>query len=128
MRLAKLAICLLILPLFGCLRDGESFYVPSDLGLPIGGAAVRPAQPQQAPGNQAPATGASKMMQDPEASESYGSDYVWADDEATARAMCERIAARNGWRLDDVQDAGGFAMQTGKKRFTCYYTMFGEPR
>lgn len=70
----------------------------------------------------------SPHLQDPEASESSGSDYVWADDEATARAICERIAARNGWRLDDVQDAGGFAMQTGKKRFTCYYTMFGDPK
>jgi hypothetical protein len=69
-----------------------------------------------------------RMMQDPEATESTTEEYVWADNEASARRMCERTAQRNGWRLDDVQLAGSIALQTGKKRFTCRWTMFGSPR
>jgi hypothetical protein len=125
MRLKWLSIALLF-PLTGCLDSGENFYIPADIGSIFGGGAavVRPAPPA----NQAPATGAAKMLQDPEAVEDSTSDYVWADDEQSARNMCQRTAERNGWRLDDVQEAGGIALQTGKKRYTCYWTMFGEPR
>lgn len=124
-----LPLLLLLLPLIGCSSEGEKFGpMPSDIaplfGGGGGGGAVAPAP---APA-QAPATGAAKMLQDPEAVESTGSDYVWADDKQSALNMCQRIAERNGWRLDGTDDGEGIALQTGRKRFTCYFTMFGPPR
>lgn len=121
----------LLFPLTGCFSDGEKFGpLPSDIaplfGGGGGGGGAVPA-PAQAPA-QAPGTAAAKMLQDPEAMESNGSDYVWADDRQSAMNMCQRIAERNGWRLDDVDNGEGIALQTGRKRFTCYFTMFGAPR
>jgi hypothetical protein len=44
------AIALFVLPLAGCLPDGDSYYVPTDVAsLFGGGAAVRPAPPAAQP-------------------------------------------------------------------------------
>ncbi len=86
-----------------------------------GSAPPAPAQPNLS------GTAVTKMLTDPEATESSTEEYVWADSLAAAHAMCQRTAERNGWRLDDVQLAGSIALQTGKKRYTCRWTMFGAP-
>jgi hypothetical protein len=83
--------------------------------------APAPAQPNLS------GTAATKMLTDPDATESSTEEYVWADSLDAATAMCQRTAERNGWRLDDVQLAGDIALQTGKKRYTCRWTMFGAP-
>lgn len=125
-----LAITLFLLPLVGCSFEGEKFGpLPSDIAPLFGGGGGGGAVPAPAPAPaQAPGTAAAKMLQDPEAVESNGSDYVWADNRDAAWNMCQRIAERNGWRLDDVDNGEGIALQTGRKRFTCYFTMFGAPR
>lgn len=128
MRRQFLALAL-ILPLLTACNDGfsETHWEPL-WGAPGGGGESAPA-PAPAPAQpNLPGTATTKMLTDPEATESNGSDYVWADNRDAARQMCQRIAERNGWRLDDVDDGEGIALQTGRKRFTCYFTMFGAPR
>ena len=126
----KKLIAIALLFLAGCGGEGEMDlfrYAPGGAGDMSRPLVPAPAPPAPAPA-QVPATGAAKMLQDPEAMESNGSDYVWADNRDAAWNMCQRIAERNGWRLDDVDNGEGIALQTGRKRFTCYFTMFGAPR
>lgn len=127
-----IAIALLFLPLAGC-GDGEfgRMFAPV---VPGGGggsysAPAPQAIPRSAPGysgGQLPATGASKMLTDPEAREESTSEYVYAYSETDARNICENIATRRGWRLDKVQPEN-FVNNTGKRKHTCSWTIFKEP-
>lgn len=119
----------LLLPLSGCLEQRDSFYVPTDIAPLFGGGAAAPARPmpvQPAPGSQAPGTGAAKMLEDPEASESSTSEYVYAFTEQEARSLCQKTADRRGWRLDRVTPET-FVNNLGKRKFSCFWTIFGEP-
>lgn len=72
-------------------------------------------------------TAASKMLQDPEARESTTSEYIYAYTPEEAESICQRIAARRGWRLDRKQ-AESFINSLGKQKYTCYWTIFEENR
>lgn len=123
----KLITAGIAIALGGCITDSE-------FALPTGGAGRSfmdqwqgrsvPSRSAPAPAGQVPATGAAKMLQDPEAREESTEDYVWATDEAAARSACERTAERNGWRLDGVEEANDWRNNAGNKRFTCRWTMF----
>lgn len=122
----KLLILLALLPLSGCVGEGDVFPVPFPAGGGGGYSAPAPAPARPAPQASPVAPGAHKMLNDPEAREEPMSDYVWASDSAEADRLCRRMAERWGVRYDSVREANSWTNKAGKRRYTCYFTRFVE--
>lgn len=91
-RRSLLFVVLATLSLAGCVEKRE-FALPSDIAPLFGGSNSAPAQ-QTAPGSQLPATGASKMLQDPEAQPNEWDEPILAADPQEAERICRQRAAK----------------------------------
>lgn len=79
-----------LLLLTGCAFEGEKFGpLPSDIAPLFGGGSV----PARAPAPHVPATGASKMLQDPEGQLQDNGIEVVAGSQTQAENLCQDIAA-----------------------------------
>jgi hypothetical protein len=81
---------LLLFPLSGCVGDGEFAPIPAGNGFSEFSDWW---QGRTAPAN-VPATGASKMLQDPESETHEWTQELWAENQDTAQNLCDDIADR----------------------------------